>query len=81
MKNPSECQKLTELSDACLNGACNMGAIIRSFGRVIDELRSDEVKHHPAVKIILGQLSFLCGESLGPTSEALQAFESWRHRP
>lgn len=79
MKRPIECPQLTELADACLNGACNTGAIIRSAGRAVDELRSDEVKHHPAIKIILGQVSFLVGESLGPTTEALHAFEQWRY--
>ena len=75
---PSKCPKLTDLADACLNGACNTGALIRSIGQCVGELPFSEAREHPAVKIILGQLTYLCGETLGPTHEALDAYEGWR---
>lgn len=69
---------LTDLADACNNGACNMGGIIRSLGKAIDEVQFGHAQVHPALKVILGQLSFLCGESIGPSTEAYDAYNDWR---
>jgi hypothetical protein len=65
---------LQELADACVNGACNSGALIRSLGKAIDDLPHGQVRTSPEVKVIVGHISFLIGESLGPTPEALQAY-------
>ena len=78
MTTPDKCPKLTELADHCLTGACNSYALITSFGERIAELKTHEVKDHPAVKVILGQLTSLCGESIGATHEAYQAYQVWR---
>jgi hypothetical protein len=75
---PARAPHLVALADHCLNGACNSYALIRALGHGVEELTANEVKGHPAIKVILGQLSFLVGESLGPTSEALQAYNVWR---
>jgi hypothetical protein len=77
MKKPNECPALSALADGCMRGACNPGALIRAFGRAIDELPPVEVAEHPAVKVILGQISYLAGESLGPSIAALDAYRAW----
>lgn len=74
---PSKCPKLAELADACNTGACNSYALIKHLGERVAELQFGEVRGHPAIKIILGQLSYLAGESLGPTYEAHDAYEKW----
>lgn len=74
---PSRAPKLKELADACNNGACNTLALLRSLGEAVGELQQHEVKDHPAVKCILGQVSFLAGESIGPTTEVLDDYNDW----
>lgn len=70
---------LTELADACNAGACNTGALIRAFGKAAEEITHGQAREIPAVKVILGHLSYLVGESIGPSSEALQAYEQWKN--
>ncbi len=81
MKPPSETPKLLELADACCAGACNPSGVIRSLAIAIGELPTSEIKDHPAVKVILGQLTFLCGESIGPSQEAMFEYYNWRNQP
>jgi len=76
-KPKEECPKLAALAEACCNGACNPGGLIRSFPAAIDELPVGSVAAHPAVKVILGQLSYLCGESVGPTTQAFEEYRLW----
>jgi len=75
---PAKAPQLTALADACNDGACNLPALIRSFGAAIEDVPIRQVGDHPAVKCILGHLSFLCGESVGPSSQAWQAYKEWR---
>jgi hypothetical protein len=74
---PAKAPELARLAEACHNGACNAFALVRAFGQAIGELPTHEAREHPAVKLCLGQLSYLCGESLGPTFEALHNYETW----
>lgn len=76
-KPKEECPKLLALAEACKSGACNPGGLIRSFPAAIDELPAGSVSSHPAVKMVLGQLSFLCGEAAGPTQDAWDAYAKW----
>lgn len=75
---PSKCPKLADLAKHCDIGACNPYPLIKCFGESMSELNSHEVREHPAVKIVLGQLSFLCGESLGPSMKAMEEYAKWK---
>lgn len=77
MKSRTECPKLAELAEGCNHGMSNSYALIRCLGEAVGELGPGQVREHPAVKCIVGHLSYLIGESLGPTSEALEACERW----
>ena len=70
-------EKLKELAHACNSGACNVRGLLRSLGECIGELQgqpSDSVE----LKIIIGQVSYLIGESLGPSTDALEKYEQAR---
>ncbi len=69
---------LTKLADACFTGACNPAGIALSLGESITEVPATERRTHPALKIVVGQLSWLLGESLGPTTEAIAAYHRWQ---
>lgn len=75
---PDKCPKLADLADHCLNGACNSGALILALAVAIEPLSFVERRDHPAVKIVLGQLAYLSGESLGPREETIEAYRGWR---
>jgi len=79
MKSPKELPALTDLADACNSGACNVYALVQSLAKAAAPLSLGEIHQHPAVKVIIGQISFLLGESLGPTVEALDAYRTWRN--
>ena len=66
--------KLHELAKHCWNGACNPPGIIRSLGEAMSEIKDGNYKGNIDLKIIIGQLSYLCGESLGPSDEAVSVF-------
>ncbi len=65
---------LRELADACYNGACNPHGIINSLPEAMKEIPPGHCKDSVELKIILGQLSFLVGESFGPSEQALAAY-------
>lgn len=69
---------LVELSEACNNGACNAWAILRSLGQALEQEKVHSLKEDLNVKIIIGQVSYLLGESAGPTVETLQAWNKAR---
>jgi len=71
--------KLRELADACYNGACNPHGIINSLPEAIKEIPPGRCRDSLELKIILGQLSYLLGESLGPTEQALAAYRKLRN--
>jgi hypothetical protein len=65
---------LHTLARACWNGASNPLGIIRSLAEAIGEIPPGYCKESLDLKIILGQLSFLVGESLGPSEQAATEF-------
>lgn len=65
---------LTQLAQVCHNGACNPLAIINSLASGIQGMRQDEVRKSVQVKYIIGQLSFLLGESIGPSEATFEAY-------
>ncbi len=65
---------LHSLAQACWQGACNPHGIIRSLGDCIGEIPPGKCRESLDLKIILGQLSFLVGESLGPQEETCAEF-------
>ena len=61
-------------------GACNTLAIANTLAETVRALRDasvSDVDRHPAVRGMIGQLSFLAGESLGPSSEALTIIDHY----
>jgi len=67
--------KLKELASACHNGACNPSGIIRVLGEAIRGEPPGRLSENVELKIIIGQLSYLLGESAGPTAETIEAYE------
>lgn len=62
-------------SALAVQGACNLGAVVRSFGRDIIEVQkeghsTDGVAKHPVVRLYLEQLAFLAGLTLSETENA-----------
>jgi hypothetical protein len=67
--------KLQQLAHACHLGACNPHGIIRSLAEAMSEVPPGKARESVELKMIIGQISFLLGESLGPTAETLRAFQ------
>jgi hypothetical protein len=70
MNNP----QLAELAKHAYNGACNPLALINSLPRAIEGMSQDEARNSVELKIVIGQLSYLLGESLGASSEAISQY-------
>jgi hypothetical protein len=68
--------KLHSLAQACWQGACNPHGIIRSLGECIGEIPPGKCRESLDLKMVLGQLSFLVGESLGPREETCAQFSA-----
>lgn len=77
LKPADQCPKLQALAHACNSGACNPAGLINSLPEAVREISPFEVKTHPAVKCIIGQISYLLGQSTGPTVEALEECQAW----
>jgi hypothetical protein len=58
-----------------MNGACNPHGIIHSLGEAINEVPHGKCRESTDLKIIIGQLSFLLGESEGPTPQTAREFK------
>jgi hypothetical protein len=65
---------LNRLARACYNGACNIRGLVRSLNESLGEIPPGREKESVDLKIILGQLSFLAGDNLGPSEMALEQF-------
>jgi hypothetical protein len=65
---------LHRLAHACWQGACNPHGIIRSLAEAIGEIPPGKYRESLNLKIILAQLSFLVGETLGPREETCAEF-------
>lgn len=66
--------QLKNLAHACWTGACNPHGIIRSLGEAVGEIPPGRARESLELKIIIGQLSFLLGESLGPSEETCSKY-------
>ena len=73
--------KLDALAEGCNNGACNMRGLLHSLNLAAiehGELPSNDTIHplrdHPAMPVIFGHLSYLCGDHLGPSPAFLARF-------
>ena len=81
---PALCPKLAALAQGCYNGACNGTAIVNSLAEALAQVpeTGSLINKHPAFVIVVGQLSFIAGSSLGPTSEDMATYEAWlRNNP
>ena len=78
-KTVSEQPQLANLAEHAWNGACNVYALVRSLSECI-QAESDpaDVRENPAVKIILGQICSLVGESCGPSFQAIDDWKRWK---
>jgi len=68
---------LHEIAVAANNGASNPYALIRSLAEALPEIKPHEIRSNLDVKIIVGQISFLLGESLGPT---VATYTEWNEK-
>jgi hypothetical protein len=66
---------LQSLANACYNGACNPHGIINALPEAMKEIKPGQARDSVELKIIIGQLSYLLGESLGPSTDAIQAYK------
>ena len=64
------------LGEACLTGACNPIALTLKLADCVKESR--ENTRTAAFKIVLGQISFLLGESIGPSMDAFDQYDKER---
>ncbi len=76
----SKDENLHNLAQACWRGASNPHGIIRSLAEAIGEIPPGKCRDSLDLKIILGQLSFLVGETLGPREETCAAFSGTDQR-
>ena len=67
--------ELHKLAVYCHNGASNLLAVVRELSAVIGEVPPGQERQCVDLKIVVGHLSFLVGESPGPTVETLERFE------
>lgn len=68
-------EKLIRLANGCQNGACNIIGIVRSLFQASEEVGPHEFNNCAAVKIIVAHLNFLTGQGIGPSEEAVAAFD------
>ncbi len=70
--------KLDALAAACNAGACNVRGLLHSLNLAVIEHGELPTVHplrdHPALPVIFGHLSFLCGDGIGPSTPALEKF-------
>jgi hypothetical protein len=77
---PWKAPQMTDLADACNTGACNVRALLKHLGLRISELTFGEERSHPALPVILGQVSYLCNQATGPSFDALENYELWKNQ-
>lgn len=69
---------LVELAEHCDMGACNPIAILLSLGKALENEKPASIKDNLDVKIIIGHVSYLLGESAGPNPDTLQQWFNLR---
>lgn len=62
------------LAQGCANGACNPHGIINSLAVAIKDVPFGRCAESVELRMIIGQLSYLVGESAGPTEETVRQY-------
>jgi hypothetical protein len=65
--------KIREIAVACHAGACNVRGLLRSLGEAMAEFQG-RPEDSLELKYVIGQVSYLIGESLGPSTETVEKF-------
>ena len=74
--------QMQKLAQACVDGACNIRGIVRSMGEAIQEIPFGQPGNSGIeLKMVIGQVSYLLGESAGPTQKALEAWNELHQEP
>lgn len=68
-------QRLRDLARACRDGACNGHALAVELGEAVREAGLGATRT-AEYRYALGHLSFLAGESLGPSPEVVREIEA-----
>jgi hypothetical protein len=68
--------QLSELALHATFGACNPLALIVSLAESVKGMSQDQLRKSTEVKIVVGQISYLLGESCGPTSGKLGEYRT-----
>jgi hypothetical protein len=74
--------KLTDLADHCNAGAQNVAGLLIALGAAVKEYANGPaaLRCEPSLKCIIGHISFLLGESFGPTSSALEQYTEQQNK-
>lgn len=81
---PAEKSKLADLAKHANNGASNVHALILQLAEAVKEVDDHyqsicgylpDLKRCDEVKIVIGQISFLIGESLGPSDHVTKRYQ------
>ena len=65
---------LHEIALACHNGASNHVGLLNSLADVLKETPTDLWRGNLDLKYVIGHISFLLGESLGPSEATVRKF-------
>ena len=65
---------LHEIALACHSGACNHVGLLNSLADALKETPADLWRGSLDLKYVIGHVSFLLGESLGPSEATVREF-------
>lgn len=65
---------IQQLAAGCNAGACNPHGIINSLAKAMSDVPFGRAAESVELKIVIGQLSYLLGESVGPSAETQSAY-------
>ena len=65
---------LHDIALACHNGACNHVGLLNSLADVLKGTPADLWRGSLDLKYVIGHISFLLGESLGPSEATVREF-------
>ncbi len=66
---------INQIAEGCDNGACNQCGLLIDLGKCAQEM-GRSINEHPALPVILGHLLFLCGDGIGPSTRATEAWQA-----
>lgn len=78
LKPADQCGKLYQIAEGCIDGACNISGLVNDLPAALREIEVKDISRHPAVKVVLGHLAFLCGEGMGSSFESLEVYDRWK---